>query len=292
MGNGPYDITKEDLNPQFLFSSVQDRREDEQNYHAHDFIELVVILKGEGRFCVDGEEYLVKEGNLLILNPGTYHRSLRKPGGTGCARECYVGFSGVDFQGCEPGYLPLFQGQKKLILMPESMKKEVFRLCGAMEKESEDLRAGRYFMMKAYLIQLLCLIIREQQEEDLVHRKGYIFKSTGKKYVVQQITRYMEEHYREKISLDQIAENMYLSSYYISKIFKSETGDTPINYLISLRMEKAREILEKNPEISIQVVASRVGYEDAYHFSKLFKKYYGLPPIYYRGRQKGQEEFL
>ena len=62
----------------------------------------------------------------------------------------------------------------------------------------------------------------------------------------------METHYKEKISLDQIAANMYLSSFYISKIFKSETGDTPINYLISLRMQKARELLDENPEQSIQ----------------------------------------
>ena len=84
--------------------------------------------------------------------------------------------------------------------------------------------------------------------------------------------------------MDHIAENMYLSPFYISKLFKSETGDTPINYLISLRMEKAKELLDRNPALSIQEVAAQVGYEDAYHFSKLFKKYYGLSPMYYKAR--------
>ena len=79
---------------------------------------------------------------------------------------------------------------------------------------------------------------------------------------------------------------MYLSSFYISKIFKSETGDTPINYLISLRMEKAKELLDQNPEETVQKVAAAVGYEDAYHFSKVFKKYYGISPLYYKGRVK------
>ena len=114
--------------------------------------------------------------------------------------------------------------------------------------------------------------------------KGYAFESVSKKYVVERIVSYFEDHYNEKISLDQIAENMYLSPYYISKIFKSETGDTPINYLISLRMQKARELLDENPEQSIQAVAMAVGYEDAYHFSKLFKKYFGLSPLYYKAR--------
>ena len=94
--------------------------------------------------------------------------------------------------------------------------------------------------------------------------------------------RYFNEHYQEKISLDRIARNMYLSTFYLSKIFKSETGDTPINYLIELRMEKARELLEAAPGLSIQNVAEMVGYDDAYHFSKLFKKHYGEPPTKYK----------
>ena len=49
----------------------------------------------------------------------------------------------------------------------------------------------------------------------------------NKKYVVEQMIEYFEDHYAEKISLDQIAENMYLSPFYISKIFKSETGASP-----------------------------------------------------------------
>ncbi|MFA4035001.1 helix-turn-helix transcriptional regulator [Blautia stercoris] len=54
-------------------------------------------------------------------------------------------------------------------------------------------------------------------------------------------------------------------------ILKSETGDTPINYLIQLRLEKAKEILDTHPEQSIQQISASVGYDDAYHFSKLFK---------------------
>lgn len=283
-----FDITYGDLNPQFLFSCIQRRTEDEQNYHAHDFIELVVILKGESRFLIDGREYPVREGDLLLLNPGTYHKSMVQKEAAQAVTECYLAFTGVEFRGCERGHLPLFGGRELCTSMPDGLKQEVFRLCAAIAKESEAFRPGRYFMLKSYLIQVLCLIAREQKEESVLTAgqapSGYIFKSVNKKYVVGQIMKYLEEHYREKISLDQIAANMYLSSFYISKIFKSETGDTPINYLISLRMKKARELLDQDPQLSIQTVAAAVGYEDAYHFSKLFKKYYGLSPLYYKAR--------
>ena len=107
---------------------------------------------------------------------------------------------------------------------------------------------------------------------------GCAFESANKKYVVEQIMNYIEDHYSEKISLDQIAENMYLSPFYISRIFKSETGNAPIRYLINIRLEKAKELLEGGYEGSIQEVAAQVGYDDAYHFSKLFKKRYGISP--------------
>ena len=107
---------------------------------------------------------------------------------------------------------------------------------------------------------------------------GYAFESVNKKYVVEQMVNYFEDHYSEKISLDQIAENMYLSPFYISKIFKSETGDTPIRHLINIRLEKAKELLEQGYDGSIQEIAALVGYDDAYHFSKLFKKRFGVPP--------------
>lgn len=283
-----YDFTHSDLNPKFLFSSIQPRIQ-EDNYHKHDFIELVIILSGKGHFHIEGADYTVSEGNVILLNPGTRHQSLLSSVPGSAALECYLAFTDIEYKNCVKNTLPLFQNHSIIAKLPQELKKELFRLCNAIEKENKSCETGRYFMLKAYLIQVLCLLERfqkQERDEETKRRANtrYEFKSVNKKYVVSQITKYMEEHYQEKISLDQIAANIYLSSFYISKLFKSETGDTPINYLISLRMNKARQLLDENPECSIQSVASAVGYEDAYHFSKLFKKYYGLSPLHYKAR--------
>lgn len=283
-----YDLTYNDLNPRFLFCCNIARREPETNYHCHDFIEVVILLKGESVFRVDDKRYELEEGCVLLLNPGTYHQSLG-PSGISESQEFYLAFSNVEFADCSRGFFPLFRDYQLSSRLPDIYKKSLFQLCSLIEQESKACQPGRYFMLKSYLIQVICLLCRYQKislEENVKRQYAprYEFKSVNKKYVVEQIMHYMETHYKEKISLDQIAANMYLSSFYISKIFKSETGDTPINYLISLRMRKAKELLDKNPEQSIQTVALAVGYEDAYHFSKLFKKYYGLSPLYYKAR--------
>lgn len=274
-----YDLTYDDLNPTFLFICNLKRTETEDNYHCHEHLEISVVTKGYGTYYIDGKEYPLKAGDLVILNPGTYHKSMVTCPDY-CTTEYYIGFTDIHIRDLPPNTLPLPNGNV-VVSMKDGMRQEIYRLCSFMGKEFKTCRPGRYFMLKSYLIQLILLLLRDQQETK-EEPDGCIFESPNKKYVVKQMIRYFNEHYHEKISLDQIAKNMYLSTFYLSKIFKAETGDTPINYLIELRMEKARDLMETSPDLSIQTVASMVGYEDAYHFSKLFKKHFGTAPSKYR----------
>lgn len=268
----------EEMNPTFLFTwkGTRKREKNDDSYHKHDFVELAYILSGEGRYRIEDRIYSVKEGDLLILNPGVRHQAISCPEADVPATEFFVGFSDIRLAGLPENFMMVPEGQYVIHTSGE-LRQKLFKICSTMEAENAVCRQGRYFMLKAYLIQMLLLVIREQCEP-LVRAKGCAFESVNKKYVVEQIVNYFEDHYNEKISLDQIAENMYLSPFYISKIFKSETGDTPIRHLIDIRLEKAKEQLEGGWQGSIQEVAASVGYEDAYHFSKLFKKRYGISP--------------
>ena len=226
--------------------------------------------------------YDVKEGDLLIFNPGVKHQALLPEGKEVGTTEFFVGFSEVQMQGMYKNYIPL-STEGNILHTGGELRQKLFKICSAMETEKTLSGQGRYFIMKAYLMQMLVHVIRALSEPVEVAPSGYSFESVNKKYVVEQIVNYFEDHYSEKISLERIAENMYLSTFYISKIFKSETGDTPIHHLINIRLEKAREILEKRPGMNIKEVAAMVGYEDAYHFSKQFKKHYGISPSQVRG---------
>lgn len=287
-----HDMTYTDLNPKFLFASFFTRRPEMNIEHVHDFPEIVVMMKGKSRLTIDGKEHVLTAGDVVVLNPGTKHFSPSNHGDD--FLECWLGFTDIEYKDCRKNFLPLFREHSGIARLPEGIREKVFYLCRCMEEESGQCNMGRYFMLKSYLVQVLCQIERvrvsmlkheaQETETDAEKEKRYEFTCLNKKYIVKKIMEYMELHYQQKISLDQIAANMYLSSYYISKLFKSETGDTPINYLISLRMKKAREIMDNYPDSSVQSVAMAVGYEDAYHFSKLFKKYYGLSPLYYKER--------
>lgn len=270
------DFKIEELNPTFLFTWKGTRMKSGDKYHNHDFPEIAFVLSGTGRYHIEGKYYDVMEGDLLIINPGVHHQAIGTLDGEGATTEFFVGFTDIQLEGFPANFLPVPDGGHVIHTTGE-LRQKLFKLCSAMEAENAVCRQGRYFMLKSYLMQLILLVLREQCEP-MSQTKGYSFESANRKYVVEQMLNFFEDHYAEKISLDQIAENMYLSPFYISKIFKSETGDTPIRHLINIRLEKAKEILENGGGGSIQEIAASVGYEDAYHFSKLFKKRYGISP--------------
>ena len=98
---------------------------------------------------------------------------------------------------------------------------------------------------------------------------------------VRQAIMYVEEHYREKILLDQVAEKVGLNPVYFSSLFKKETGDNFSTFLINFRMEKAKELLATTSK-SISAIAEECGYPEQKYFSQQFKKVVGVKPVVYR----------
>ena len=265
----------EDFNPTFLFTWKGKRHRDEKVYLAHDFLEIAFMMSGVGKYKINDQIVDVGEGDLMIFNPGTRHQGLVTDANNALT-EFFVGVSDIHFKDLQPNFMPL-PSEGLIIHTTGEFRQKLFKICASMEAENAICWEGRYFMMKTYLMQMILLIVK-QQFSPVELKTGYAFESVNKKYVVEQIVNYFEDHYSEKISLDQIAENMYLSPFYISKIFKSETGDTPIRHLINIRLEKAKELMQSGFSGNIKQIAEMVGYEDAYHFSKLFKKRFGYPP--------------
>lgn len=95
------------------------------------------------------------------------------------------------------------------------------------------------------------------------------------------ITRYLQEHLAEEISLSILADNFHLNPQYISQLFKSEIGVNFLAYLTNIRMEKAKKLLLAT-SLSIAEVAEQSGYGDYRVFTKVFKKSEGITPSQYR----------
>ena len=98
---------------------------------------------------------------------------------------------------------------------------------------------------------------------------------------IHGITRFLQEHLAEEISLSVLAEQFHLSAQYISQLFKSEIGVNFLAYLTNIRMEQAKKLLLTTP-LSITEISERSGYRDYRVFTKAFKKSEGITPSQYR----------
>ena len=106
-------------------------------------------------------------------------------------------------------------------------------------------------------------------------------KNRLRNFYVREAVTYIEEHYAENISIEQIAGNCGLNRSYFGKIFKEEIGDSPQRFLLNYRLVKACELL-RHTDMLIADIAPQVGYDNQLHFSRAFKGIYGISPRQWR----------
>ena len=99
--------------------------------------------------------------------------------------------------------------------------------------------------------------------------------------VIEIIKEYIEQNYCQDIKISMFSDKYFFSKEYLSKLFKKKYGFGIYEYALSLRMERAKELLAQ-PEIQIQDISDRLGYSNNNYFSKAFKNYYNLSPTEYR----------
>jgi len=106
------------------------------------------------------------------------------------------------------------------------------------------------------------------------------------KEIARKVKDYITDNYTTAVNIEEIARIFAFSQTYLTKIFKKHCETTPLKYLISLRIDRAKQMLVTNSEMDIGKVAHAVGYDDQHYFSRLFKNVVGKSPSDYR---KGME---
>jgi len=104
--------------------------------------------------------------------------------------------------------------------------------------------------------------------------------------VVENAIYYMKENLTVKLSLEQLAAESGISASHFSLLFRKRTERAPMDYFIHLRIQKACQFLD-NSAMRINEIALKIGYEDPFHFSRIFKKVMGVSPLHYRNKPKG-----
>jgi len=224
--------------------------------------QVVYITKGRGIFEMGGRTRVVVPGSVMIVFPGVRH--FYKPEFEVGWTEYWVGFKGpyVDTL-CRQGFLspakPLFEvGLQNSLL---GIYSQIFELV-------RDQRPLYQVRASSLVLTLIAEILAHERK---------VVQYNHSEQLVEKARFLMEENIYGEINLNVIAGLLGVSTSHLNEVFKSYTAMTPYQYFISIKIRRAKDLLESG-DLPIKEVAFRLGFDDPYYFSRLFRKKAGLPP--------------
>ncbi|MCL2410203.1 MAG: AraC family transcriptional regulator [Treponema sp.] len=224
--------------------------------------QIVYVTDGEGTFICDGSTYQVKTGCVMILLPGLKH-SYKPLTETGW-KEYWVGFKGDYF-------LRLLEEDRlsvEHIFFETGLHDSIISSFNQIFHEVQNQRPLYQLKTCALIMYIIAEVLtRERREEQPNYYEKIVAKA---KYM-------MESNAYNDINLSGISEQLGISTSRLNEIFKTYTSMTPYQYYIHTRVHKAEKLLEQE-DISVKEAAYRMGFEDQYYFSRLFKNKTGVSP--------------
>lgn len=255
-------------------------------YHYETTYQVLFVLEGKISYQVGNKKYETSRGGILVLNTMEEHtlRVLEYP------YERYLIQIKSDFFLQEVQYPEIVAVFIKrpvdfshLFTVSKPIWNTLYEI--VQEMEQEYLRKNRYWeiYVGSDLRRMFILIFREHT--DMLT----IMKSKSSITIAYKIMNYLEHHFTEVITVDSVAESMYLNKNYIAHVFKNETGFSLMNYVICLRINRAKLLLLETDK-NITDIAVECGYTDFTYFSKQFKKKTNLSPSQFRKMMSRQEK--
>ena len=234
--------------------------------------QLLYIVSGKGHFYFHGEDRVVYAGRMVLIQPRQEQRY--EYFGEDKPEVYWVHFTGSDVKNILRSYnIPMDDP-----IFYSGASSTYSYLFKEMIHELQNCKIGYEDLLAMYLRQIFLLVQRTRQEE----------RPTVSTYIQEEMEfarRYFNEHYNEPISIQEYAESRNMSVCYFQRNFKQIVKHTPMQYLLTIRVNNAASLLETT-DYSMAEIAAIVGYEDPLYFSRLFRKIKGVSPRDYRNLVK------
>ena len=241
--------------------------------HVHEnLVEVLLVYEGSGIYTIDNNKYIAKKGDLIFYNSGVVHDEF---GGNGSNLGTYcLGISNLkilklgDNKIIEDNYCPIINCNEyfdDILSMFDIIRKSI------------DVDGIHVAEFSNFLVQALVVKFRI-----IIEKTGDV-KQIKEPSLATKVKIYIDKNYNENISLKSIAEAVNANQYYLSHIFKEETGFSPMQYVTRRRIGEAQNLLI-NTQLSITEIAANVGYNNSNYFQNVFKKIVGYTPGSYRKR--------
>ena len=239
--------------------------------HTHSHTELFFIGSGKGQFLIQDQIFPVDVNNLVIINPNVPHTEVSLNAQP--LEYIVMGIDGIELATDENS-----NGQFCILDHFESV--EISSCFRNILREMELKNTGYEDICQAYME---ILIIRLMRNTSLSVQTELQATSTNRQCAA--VRRYIDLHFKEPLTLDLLSEEAHINKYYLSHAFKREYGVSPINYLISRRIDESKYLLAET-DLSMTQISQLLGFSSLSYFSQVFRKTQGVSPLEFRQSSK------
>lgn len=249
-------------------------------HHYHDCYELYYLYSGERYYFIQDKTYHVTSGSFVLINPNEIHRT-GNLGNFGYDR-MLIHFSKElleEYLAVDSSLNPYQTLEEKIhiITMEPQEQNLVEMLLHAMETEYKSNHQRENSYIKLTLLQLLLFLnhCKPGQQDAALTKLG------NTQNTMFEILGYINNNYFENLTLESISARYYLSTFYFSRTFKEATGFHFVEYLNNVRIKESKKLL-LNTGLSINEIATAVGFNSTTHFGRVFKQITGCSPSAYK----------
>ena len=232
---------------------------------AHPMAELTYVDQGAMHSVVEGQDLLLKQGDLVLYGPNQWHMQ----------------YSDI---GVAPRYVTISFEISGLELAPLLNRKfsapqEVVKLLQNMLREQERMDAYSNDIILSQLNLMLLLLLRES-----VAPKGAKLQTSNSIHseneIIRQAQQYISTHIREKLSVPLVARQVDVSPSYLTALFHKNLQISPGEYIRRIKLQESKQMIREN-NLNFTEIAAELQYSTVHHFSRQFKEKFGITPTEY-----------
>ena len=258
----------------FRLFHLKDDRGATVDFHYHEFYKVVLLLTGSGSYYVEGSNYQLISGDIVLVGSRCVHKPHFDPG---IIYERIILYISPELlrQGSSSDYSleDIFSGKKSHVLRPsDTFRRRMLSLTAQLEEEMSGTEPGSSVLARCTLFEILVRIGREMTED--ISSLPAPFSPKDEK--IREILRYIDRNLSEELSIDALASKFYISKYHMMRRFREETGSSIHTYLSDKRLLWARDMIKDG--VSATDACFRSGFRSYSAFSRAFGKLFGVTP--------------
>lgn len=264
------------LKENYRIFTIKDYCRQEFKFHYHEFEKLVLFKRGKVSYSIEGKEYILKPYDILLVGKGDIHRPIISSEEEYDRIIIWINSDYIKSNSLYACFEKAKENGQNLLRLPENISKEIFDSAEKFsEEKSEDF--GYELMKDTIFIQLMILLNRAFEQYDDIRIEYKSDKQTD------SIIEYINKNIFENLSVDKIANEFFISRYYLMHKFKKVTGKTIYAYINSKRLMNAANLINKG--YSAKTACFESGFNNYSVFLKAFKKEFNCVPTDYRQKK-------